>query len=134
GGRERAPPDRRGGRRPLLRRARQRTPGILLRLTRRARGRADGPAIPSASGQPDVPRARRVRARGRPLLARRGAGGAGPAAPRSGAGAGGVAPPARGGGGGRRAAPPLGDPLRLPSFTPRRRGPRVDGEVLLVDR
>ena len=30
--------------------------------------------------------------------------------------------------------PPLRDPVRLPSFTPRRRGPRVDGEVLLVDR
>ena len=30
--------------------------------------------------------------------------------------------------------PPLRDPVRLPWCTPRRRGPRVDGEVLLVDR
>jgi S-adenosylmethionine hydrolase len=30
--------------------------------------------------------------------------------------------------------PPLRDPVRLPSVTPRRRGPRVAGEVLLVDR
>jgi S-adenosylmethionine hydrolase len=30
--------------------------------------------------------------------------------------------------------PPLRDPMRLPSALPRRRGRRIDGEVLLVDR
>ena len=39
---QRPPADRRGGGRPLLRRARQRAPRVLLRLARRSRGRADG--------------------------------------------------------------------------------------------
>ena len=105
---ERAPADRRGGRRPLLRRARQRAPRVLLRPARRAGGRADRRALPSAAGQPDVPRARRVRAGGGPLLARGAAGGA-----RA-----------------RRCVTRCG----WPRSEPRRRGRRVVGEVLLVDR
>ena len=72
-------------------------------------------AVPSAAGQPDVPRPRHLRARGRPLLAGRPPGGPRTAAAASGAADRGRAPAARRPG---RRGGPAGRPLREPADEP----------------